>query len=298
MDRRRFVRNSLGAGLLLTHAGRATAAGARTFPEAGAPPDARTLPDAWGLQLYTVRSLMARDVERTLAAVARIGYGEVEFAGYFGRSPSEILTALEAEGLTAPAAHLSLEELRSSFDEAAAAAAEIGHRYLVVPYLGGSERPGNDGATGTALVDGYRRLADEFNGLGARCREAGLGFAYHNHDFELEEVDGVRLFDIMIENTDPELVTYEVDFYWLVQAGADPFDYFSRYPGRFELCHVKDRTADGEMADVGAGEIDFEAIFERSDEAGLIHYFVEHDAPRDPMGSVRASYEHLASFGG
>ncbi|MYH08834.1 MAG: TIM barrel protein, partial [Gemmatimonadales bacterium] len=235
MDRRGFVRNSLGAGLLLTHAGRATAAGARTFPEAGAPPDARTLPDAWGLQLYTVRSLMARDVERTLAAVARIGYGEVEFAGYFGRSPTEILTALEAEGLTAPAAHLSLEELRSSFDEAAAAAAEIGHRYLVVPYLGGSERPGNDGATGTALVDGYRRLADEFNGLGARCREAGLGFAYHNHDFELEEVDGVRLFDIMIENTDPELVTYEVDFYWLVHAGADPFDYFSRYPGRFEL---------------------------------------------------------------
>ncbi|WP_428276834.1 sugar phosphate isomerase/epimerase family protein [Candidatus Palauibacter sp.] len=286
MDRRRFVRNSLGAGLLLTHAGRAAAA------------DARSLPEAWGLQLYTVRSLMARDVERTLAAVARIGYGEVEFAGYFDRSPAEIRTALEAEGLTAPAAHLSLEELRSSFDEAADAAAEIGHRYLVLPFLGGSERPGGDGATGSAVVDGYRRLADEFNELGARCREAGLVFGYHNHDFELEEVDGLRLLDVMIENTDPELVCYELDFYWLVHGGADPFDYFSRYPGRFDLCHVKDRTADGEMADVGAGEIDFEAIFARSDEAGLIHYFVEHDAPGDPMGSVRASYEHLASFGG
>ena len=292
MDRRRFVRNSLGAGLILTHTGRATAAGVRALPEA------RALPDAWGLQLYTVRSLMARDVERTLAAVARIGYGEVEFAGYFGRSPAEIRTALEAEGLTAPAAHLSLEELRSSFDEAADAAAEIGHRYLVLPFLGGPERPGGDGATGSAVVDGYRRLADEFNELGTRCREAGLVFGYHNHDFELEEVNGLRLLDVMIENTDPELVCYELDFYWLVHGGADPFDYFSRYPGRFDLCHVKDRTADGEMADVGAGAIDFEAIFERSDEAGLIHYFVEHDAPGDPMGSVRASYEHLASFGG
>lgn len=298
MDRRRFVRNSLGAGLLLTHAGRAPAAGARTLPEAGAPPDARTLPDAWGLQLYTVRSLMARDVERTLAAVARIGYGEVEFAGYFGRSPAQIRTALEAEGLTAPAVHLSLEELRSHFDEAADAAAEIGHRYLVLPYLAGPERPGGDGAAGSALVDGYRRLADEFNQLGARCREAGLVFAYHNHDFELEEVNGLRLLDVMIENTDPELVRYEVDFYWLVHGGGDPFDYISRFPGRFDLCHVKDRTADGEMVDVGAGEIDFEAIFERSDEAGLIHYFVEHDAPGDPIGSVRASFEHLASFDG
>ena len=286
------MRNSLGAGLLLTSAGRATAAGARALPEA------RSLPDAWGLQLYTLRSLMARDVERTLAAVARIGYGEVEFAGYFGRSPAEIRTALEAEGLTAPAVHLSLEELRSRFDAAVDAAAEIGHRYLVLPYLAGPERPGGDGATGSDLVDGYRRLADEFNRLGARCREAGLLFAYHNHDFELEEVNGLRLLDVMVENTDPELVRYEVDFYWLVHGGGDPFDYISRYPGRFDLCHVKDRTAEGEMVDVGAGEIDFEAIFEHSDEAGLLHYFVEHDAPGDPVGSVRASYEHLASFGG
>ena len=284
MDRRRFVGNSLGAGFLLTAAGRAAAAGGRTLPE------------AWGLQLYTVRSLMARDVERTLAAVARIGYREMEFAGYFGRSPAQIRTTLEAEGLTAPAAHLSLQELRSSFGEAVDAAAEIGHQYLILPYLAGPERPGSDGATGTALVDGYRRLADELNGLGARCREAGLLFAYHNHDFELEEVNGLRLLDVMIENTDPELVRYEIDLFWIVHGGGDPFDYFSRYPGRFELCHVKDRTVDGEMVDVGAGVIDFEAIFERASEAGLIHYFVEHDTPGDPMSSVRASYEHLASF--
>ncbi len=269
---------------MLTSAGRAAAAGIRTLPE------------AWGLQLYTVRSLMARDVERTIAAVARIGYGEVEFAGYFGRSPAQIRATLEAEGLTAPAVHLSLQELRSSFEGAVDAAAQIGHRYLVLPYLAGPERPGADGATGTALVDGYRRLADELNGLGARCRDAGLLFAYHNHDFELEEVNGLRLLDVMIENTDPELVRYEIDLFWIVHGGGDPFDYFERYPGRFDLCHVKDRTADGEMVDVGAGVIDFEAIFAQSAQAGLIHYFVEHDTPGDPMASVRISYEHLASL--
>lgn len=284
MKRRRFVHKSLGAGLLLTSAGRAAAAGIRTLPE------------AWGLQLYTLRSLMARDVERTIAAVARIGYGEVEFAGYFGRSPAQIRATLEAEGLTAPAVHLSLQELRSSFEEAVDAAAEIGHRYLILPYLAGPERPGGDGATGTALVDGYRRLADELNELGARCRDAGLLFAYHNHDFELEEVNGLRLLDVMIENTDPELVRYEIDLFWIVHGGGDPFDYFERYPGRFDLCHVKDRTADGEMVDVGAGVIDFEAIFAQSAQAGLIHYFVEHDTPGDPMASVRISYEHLASL--
>lgn len=294
LNRRRFVENSLGAGLLLTCAGPAAAAAGRTLPE----PGGRTLPEAWGVQLYTLRSLMARDVERTLAAVARIGYREVEFAGYFGRSPTEIRAALDARGLTAPAVHLSLEELRSNFEEAVDAAAEIGHRYLVLPYLAGSERPGSGGAQGAAVVDGYRRLADEFNQLGARCRDAGLLFAYHNHDFELEEVNGLRLLDVMIENTDPELVRYEVDFFWLVHGGADPLDYFKRYPGRFDLCHVKDRTADGEMVDVGAGVIDFAAIFERSAQAGLIHYFVEHDTPGDPIASVRVSYEHLASLDG
>ena len=290
MDRRRFVENSLGAGLLLTCAGRAAGGG-------------RPLPEAWGLQLYTVRSLMASDVERTLADVARIGYGEVEFAGYFGRTPAQIRAALDAEGLTAPAVHLSLGELRTGFEAHAEAAAEIGHRYLVLPYLAGRERPGSGGGEEpTALVAGYRRLADELNSIGERCDQAGLRFAYHNHDFELQAVEvdeeEVRPLDVMLENTDPDLVRFEIDLFWLVHGGGDPLDYFWRHPGRFELCHVKDRTPRGEMVDVGAGVIDFEGIFERDGQAGLIHYFVEHDSPPDPTASVRASYEYLASLDG
>ncbi|WP_419162816.1 sugar phosphate isomerase/epimerase family protein [Candidatus Palauibacter sp.] len=290
MNRRRFVEHSLGAGLLLTCAGRAAASG-------------RLLPEAWGLQLYTVRSLMARDVEQTLADVARIGYGEVEFAGYFGRTPAQIRASLDAEGLAAPAVHLSLDELRTGFEAHAEAAAEIGHRYLVLPYLSGPERPGSGGgAEPTAVVDGYRRLADELNRIGERCDQAGLRFAYHNHDFELQAVEvdeeEVRPLDVMLEHTDPDLVRFEVDLFWLVHGGGDPLDYFWRFPGRFELCHVKDRTASGQMVDVGAGVIDFAGIFEREGQAGLLHYFVEHDTPADPLASVSASYGHLASLDG
>lgn len=298
MDRRRFFENALGAGMLLAGAGPLVGGDRRTGGD-------RSLPEAWGLQLYTVRSLMASDVERTIADVARIGYGEVEFAGYFGRTPAQIRATLDAEGLVAPAAHLSLGELRTGFEPAAAAAAESGHRYLVLPFLGGTDRPGNaPGETPADVIDGYRRLADEFNGIGEACEAEGLRFAYHNHDFELETLEAdddeepIRPLDILLMETDPDLVRFEMDFYWVVHGGGDPLDYFWRHPGRFELCHVKDRTARGDMADVGAGVIDFAGIFERAGQGGLLHYFVEHDNPADPLASVRASYEHLAALGG
>ena len=302
MDRRRFVGNALGAGILLSGAGRAAASTGR------AAANSQSLPQAWGLQLYTVRSLMASDVERTLADVASIGYGEVEFAGYFGRTPAQIRATLDAEGLVAPAVHLSLGELRTNFEAAVEAAVQIGHRYLVLPHLAGADRPGNAPGDGRAeVIDGYTALADEFNRIGEACEAAGLRFAYHNHDFELEvfeapeeeeEEEDIRPLDILLRNTDPDLVRFEIDFYWIVHGGGDVLEYFWLHPGRFELCHVKDRTARGQMVDVGAGIIDFEGIFERAGQAGLLHYFVEHDTPADPLASVRASYEYLATLDG
>ena len=290
MDRRQFVGRALSAGAVVAGAGPAGLI-ASSFPS----PLRSAFPDRWGLQLYTVRSLMADDVEGTLAAVAGIGYREVEFAGYFGRAPAELRATLEASQLAAPAAHLSLAELRANFGAHADAAAEIGHRYLVLPYLSGPERPGG---SPRAVADGYRRLAEELNAIGERCERAGLRFAYHNHDFELEPQavrgETVTPLEIMLTGTDPDLVRFEMDFYWMVHGGADPLDYFHRFPGRFELCHIKDRTADGNMVDVGAGDIDFAAILGRAGQAGLLHYIVEHDAPTDPLASVRASYQHLA----
>ena len=278
MDRRHFVHSSLGATGLLMY-GRPTELAARVH--------SFSLVDRWGLQLYTVRSLMATDVEQTIADVATVGYREVEFAGYFGRSARQIRTTLEAEGLVAPAVHLSLQEFREQLKPAIEAATVIGHRYLVLPFLAPADRPD---------IDGYRRLAGEMNRFGEACREAGLQFAYHNHDFELRAIEGVAPLDLLIDGTDPDLVAFEVDLYWMVHGGADPFDYFTRYPSRFELCHVKDRTRDGEMVDVGNGVIDFVEIFRHAETAGLLHYFVEHDSPDNALDSVRASFEYLASL--
>ena len=304
MDRRRFLRAASGvtAAAWLARCGPAGAANedaGDAAPDAGASAAAGREPaiEAIGLQLYTVRSLMAEDVEGTLEEVARIGYREVEFAGYFDRPPAELRTTLDTLGLRAPSTHLPIEIFREgrapraggAWSAALETAAAIGHDYLVLPYLGEGER---------GSLDGYRRLAGEMNGFGEGCRVAGVRFGYHNHDFELAELEGRIPLEVLIEETDPELVTFEVDLYWLVNGGGDALDYIERYPGRFELCHVKDRAPDGAMVDVGAGRIDFAAIFARSEEAGLVHYFVEHDRPDGPLRSIEASYAHLRGLGG
>lgn len=285
MDRRQFIESSIGAGLIL-----ATGACAETDArdvESGATTTDPSREIAWGLQLYTVRSLMSEDVDRTLATVGAFGYREVEFAGYFDRAPEQIRTSLESAGLTAPATHLGIEEFRTRLERNIDVAATVGHQYLVLPFLESKDRGG---------IEVYERIADEMNVWGERCRSAGLRFAYHNHDFELESMNGTVPLEVLIERTEPDLVSYEVDLFWLIHGGGDPLDYFARYPGRFDLCHVKDRTRGGDMVDVGEGVIDFAEIFRHNEEAGLQHFFVEHDNPADPADSVRASVTHLKSL--
>lgn len=248
--------------------------------------------DRIGVQLYTVRSLMQNDVPGTLAAVAAIGYNEFEFAGYFGHSPEEIRGWIDEHGVTAPAAHVSIDALRADVDSAINAAQVVGHNYIVVPYLAADQR----------TMEGYQALIASLNEIGQTCKDAGIQLAYHNHEFEFETVGDKVVFDMMLEETDPELVAIELDLYWTAYAGVDPLDYFERYPGRFHLCHVKDiADPDGEkrIVSVGAGAIDFAAIFAQSEQAGLKHYLVEHDRPEDPLANISASYEHLSalSFG-
>src|SRR5690606_19197659 len=243
-----------------------------------------------GLQLYTVRGLLAEDFVGVLEAVRRLGYEEVEFAGYHGRDPRAVRTLPVALGLAAPAAHVGLDALREDRDAQVAAAHVLGHRYLVVPWLDEHER---------ASLDGYRRVADELNGVGARLREVGIQLAYHNHDFEFESFDGDRTgYDVLLEATDPALVAMEMDLYWTVHGGRDPVALFERHPGRFPLLHLKDRMEDGEMVEVGMGEIGFGRVFAHAEAAGVRHVFVEHDAPWDPLLSIRYSYHHLVNLRG
>lgn len=238
-----------------------------------------------GLQLYTVRKAMQADVEGTIARVAATGYQEVEFAGYFGKSPTEIRAMLDRHGLSAPAVHvgsIAPDQWPTSLE----AAATIGHRYVVVPWIPAEER---------ATLDGWKRVAENYNRIAAEARAAGLQFAYHNHDFEFVPVEGRIPFDVLLESTDPQLVQLEIDLYWITKGGQDPLRYFQRWPGRVPLVHVKDSAGPPghRMVDVGAGKIDFKKIFARREQAGIRHAFVEHDEPPDPFASIRASYEYL-----
>lgn len=240
-----------------------------------------------GVQLYTVRSLLQQDFPGTLKAVAAAGYKELEFAGYYNRSAADVKSIIQDLSLEAPATHVSLQLARNQLDQIIQEAGVIGHRYLVVPSLPQTER---------TTLDSYRRIAEEFNRLGERCRQAGLRFGYHNHAFEFETIEGKIPYDVLLQETDPNLVEMEIDLFWIVRGGQDPLEYFERFPGRFALCHVKDMDEAGNMVDVGKGRIDFAAIFARSEQAGLKHYFVEHDRPESPLESIQNSRRHLAQL--
>jgi len=237
-----------------------------------------------GLQLYTVRDLMQVDVGRTLEKVAAVGYEEVEFAGYFGESPARLRMLLDAVGLDAPSSHVSLQDLTHDAARVFDAAEVIGHRYLVVPSLDPQDRQS---------LDDYRRVAAALNGAAEIASARGLWVGYHNHDFELARIGGELPYDLLLSRTDPALVCFEMDFYWMTRGGADPVAYLERHAGRFHLCHIKDMDRRGKMADVGAGRIDFGEILRHRESAGLRHFYVEHDHPTDPLASVRASYDFL-----
>ncbi len=239
-----------------------------------------------GLQLYTVRDLMKADLPGTLRKVAQIGYKEVEFAGYYGRTPAQIRALLKQNGLTSPSSHIGLDILEKDSVRAFADAKAIGHQWVTMPYIPEERRK---------TADDWNKIIGLLNQLGPQAKAAGLRLAYHNHDFEIRPVNGVRPLDMMLDKTDPSLVDFEMDLYWVVFGGGDPLDFFNRHPKRFAMVHVKDSAGppDNKMVDVGKGTIDFPKIFAQSDKAGIKHYFVEHDQPADPIATIRNSYNYL-----
>ena len=261
-------------------------ASARARTAAGARP-MRTL-ERIGLQLHTVRAAMAKDFDGTLARVADIGYREVEFAGYFDHTPADVRAALDRHGLSAPSAHIgTAAALTTDWTRVREAAQLAGHTYLVVAGLAERER---------RTLDDYRRVADLFNSAGDSARRMGMRLAYHNHDFEFVPMARKLPYDILLERTDPALVAMQMDLFWIARAGQNPLAWFDRYPGRFEMVHVKDMDGSPErqMVDVGRGTIDFARIFASAPLAGIRHYFVEHDDPQPPaLASAKASYDAL-----
>jgi len=253
-----------------------------------------------GFELYSVRSLLARDFEGTLEALAKLGYREVEGADLFGRTPGEARRCFDALGLTAPSWHTFLDpENGAALDEAIARAAALGAWFLVAAT---AKELVSFGPKGVALREdlpatGYRGIAAFLNRAGARCREAGLAFAYHNHHVELRPVEPGRSgLDLLLEESDPAHVSFELDLAWTVAGGADPRALFAKHPGRFPLCHAKDVNERGEDLDVGAGIVDFAAILADAERAGVEHLFVERDTEEDPLRTAARGYAHLARW--
>jgi sugar phosphate isomerase/epimerase len=240
-----------------------------------------------GFELYSARSLLARDFEGTLGALARLGYREVEGSDLFGRSPAEARRILDGLGLAAPAWHCFLDpENDATLEAAIERAGGLGARFLVVAAAKELVSLGPGGVTlrHDLPAAGYRGIAASLNRAGARAADAGLHLAYHNHAVELAEVEPGRSgLALLLAETDPARVGFELDLCWTVAGGADPRALFAAYPGRFPLCHAKDTDARGRDLDVGTGTIDFDAILGDAERAGIEHLFVERDEEEDPL---------------
>ncbi|MFH8566047.1 sugar phosphate isomerase/epimerase family protein [Streptomyces sp. NPDC017988] len=241
-----------------------------------------------GMHLYTMRDALARDFTGTLEQLAEIGYATVGVSGRHGYDAAGIRRMLDAAGLRAvlehvPYATLTGDGLTMALDDLHT----LGARWPVVPSLPGAlHTPG-----------GFREAARRFNRIGRASREAGLGpVLFHNHGTDHVVVDGVSLYDILVTETDPELVGFELDVYWAVRGGSDPGTYFRRHPRRFPALHVKDMAADGGFADVGSGTLDFAAMFAHARVGGVRQWLVEHDSPADPFATARDSYGYLAAL--
>ncbi|MEO6174451.1 MAG: sugar phosphate isomerase/epimerase [Flavobacterium circumlabens] len=234
-----------------------------------------------GLQLYTLREEIPKDIKATLEKVSSAGFTTVETYGFsikdqfWGLSPAELKKILDTNHLKAVSGHYGIGSFLSDGDtaelKAAIAAARIlKSEYLTIPWIDPPFRKNSED---------YKKIAGRLNVAGKMCQDAGLKLAYHNHDFEFEDHNGVTGYEILLKETDKDLVYFEMDLYWVVRAGKDPLHIFKENPGRFKLWHVKDmdKLKPALNTEVGSGSIDFKSIFKEAKLAGMEHFFVEQE---------------------
>lgn len=227
---------------------------------------------SFGLQLYTLRDDMPKAPKEVLRQVASFGYKQIEgYEGdsgiFWGMSNTDFKKYLDDLGMTFIATHC---DITKDFEKKAAEAAAIGMKYLICPWKG--PQPS---------IDDFKRFADEFNQKGEICKKNGIRFAYHNHDYSFKTLDGQMPQEIMMNNTDPSLVDYEMDIYWVVTGEQDPLAWLKKYPNRFRLCHVKDRmkgaTEPAASCVLGQGSIDYPSILKEAKAQGMEYYIVEQE---------------------
>lgn len=242
-----------------------------------------------GIQLYTLRRQAASDLAGVLGRLAAIGYKEVEFAGYYNHPAADVREMLRANGLAAPSAHIAIESIERDPATVFADARTIGHEWITVPSLPRGQH---------VTADDWKKVAAQFNAAAAKAKAAGFRFAFHNHNDIVKRTGDVLPIEILMAETDPSLVSYQMDIFWAVSGGANPLDLLARYPGRFTMFHVKDGKGppftDASQTDVGQGQIDFRPIFAKA--PGIQHYFVESDSAADPMAFAANSYKYLSNL--
>jgi sugar phosphate isomerase/epimerase len=255
---------------------------------------AKPLRKPLGLQLYSVRALLAKDFDGTLAKVRADGYTVVEAAGYFDRSAADFRKAMDSAGLRCVSTHHALNALETQLDQWIDYGHTLGLEYIVCSSSGGMHR--NPQAKGAPTLDDWRWIAGEFNRIGEKVKAAGMTFGVHNHTPEFAVIDGVLVYDELLRLTDPKFVVFEMDAGWVYASGHNPVDYLTRTPERFPLMHVKDmiRQPDGKelMTVLGKGSIDYGPIMHAA--TGLKYYFVEQEAfEMEPIEELRLNAEYM-----
>ena len=267
-------------------------------------PNDRVPPDQISIQLYTLRDQLAIDFEGTLAALHGIGYTRVEHAGFVGRTVAEFKAALDANELVSTSGHVLIPQ---PFDPAAwsaslADANTLGSTYIVHPFFGINFGTGEV----TRTTPPWRAFAHDLNRAGRMARDAGLKLGYHNHNWEffrLTDDPSRTAFDVLVDETDPDVVHLELDLFWATRGARDPVDLIRENRRRILQYHVKDMNQAGSFADLGEGLIDFARIFEHSRQAGAVEYIVERDdagspprEPADALVTAEVGYEFLATI--
>ena len=264
-----------------------------------------------GIQLYTVREETSRDLLGTLKRLSAIGFREVEMAGYYDKGAKELRTMLMDLDLVPTSTHQGLPDLLKDTQAKIDYVAELGVKYLVVPFPAVPDNrfanlPKNSAKTiaNSMTLDDWKWISEQLNKIGEMSKKAGIRTGYHNHNLEFRTIDGVVAFDQLLKWTDPSLVTIELDIAWVVAAGFDPVAYLKSHPERISLLHVKDVKKDiktlvdeveTETTEVGSGQVDWKRLFAACDPKHIKHYYYEQENfDRPILDAAKISYEYLS----
>lgn len=316
MNRRQFIASSaLTTGALLV--------GKEAFPGA-------SLIKNIGIGLFSLPKMLETDFGKGIHMLSEMGYREAEMygpypfsvqaakdrwatitpqlgfsgSGFFGKSAKEVHDVFKKNKIKVPSIHTDLETLRHNMSQLGEAAQTIGFTYVVLPAIPPENRK---------TLDDYKKISEEFNGIGEQAKKAGLRFAYHNHGYGLQPLEGKLPLELILEKTDPGLVFLEMDLYWTVAGGADPIEYLEKYPNRYVMMHVKNMkkkvrfSGDGSdpaqwielfpfMATADDGVLDLKSILAAAQKSGVKHFFVEQDMVKDPEIALKKSIDYLKSL--